>query len=312
MMEIVRSRRFKPVFVVIFLLGALTARAADSSPSPSVGGTAEGSAALSSTASPDGSIVLVTVSLPQGATGAGISASLEGTQGIPFYPLPEKGGADQSLYQAVVAVPFNHKPGAVNIEVKVAGATGERKFVLPLTIVDGQYRSEVLKVDERKISPRKKDLKRIMAEQDEIKAIYDQVTREKFWSGPFQLPLQSIVTSPFGTKRVYNGEMKSFHQGVDFRASIGKPIHAPAPGLVVLAKNLFFTGNTVLIDHGYGVFTIYGHMSKLRVKKGDRVASGVVLGLAGMTGRANGPHLHWGAVVHNQKINPIDLTKVMQ
>ena len=145
-----------------------------------------------------------------------------------------------------------------------------KEWVLPLEIVDGHYKSETLKVDEKKVNPPKKELKRILREQAELKEIYSHLTHEKYWDGPFVLPVDSVVTSPFGSKRIYNGEMKSFHQGLDLRAHIGTPIHAASGGVVVLAKDLFFTGNTVLIDHGYGVFTVYCHMSALKVKNGDR------------------------------------------
>jgi murein DD-endopeptidase MepM/ murein hydrolase activator NlpD len=126
------------------------------------------------------------------------------------------------------------------------------------------------------------------------------------------LPIDSKVTSIYGTKRTFNGEMRSFHQGLDLRAKTGTPVRAPAGGTVVLAKDLFFTGNTVILDHGYGIFTIYAHMSKLGVKKGEKVNVKQQLGLSGATGRASGPHLHWGAQVNKSKVNPLELTRVMQ
>jgi murein DD-endopeptidase MepM/ murein hydrolase activator NlpD len=301
MMEIMWFRRFKICLLgIAFALGAGVVTSASAI-----------TAALSTPAGADGSIFILTLNLPASVDEKLISASFEDTKDIPFFQVPGKG---EGVYQSVIAVPFNHSPGTVDVRVSIApsGAEKAQTLTLPFTVVDGHYRSEVLKVDENKVSPPAKDMKRIMAEQEEIKTIYGQVTREKLWKGPFSLPVKSRVTSPFGSKRVYNGEMKSFHQGLDLRAQVGTPIHAPAPGIVVLAKNLFFTGNTVLLDHGYGVFTIYGHMSRLKVKKGDRVGSGTILGLAGMTGRANGPHLHWGAVIHRLKVNPLELTKVMQ
>jgi len=89
-------------------------------------------------------------------------------------------------------------------------------------------------------------------------------------------------------------------------------VRAPAGGVVVMAKNLYFTGNTVLLDHGRGVITLYAHLSRLDVRKGRTVRTGDILGLAGATGRVNGPHLHWGAVVLGEKVNPLDLTKVLR
>jgi murein DD-endopeptidase MepM/ murein hydrolase activator NlpD len=117
------------------------------------------------------------------------------------------------------------------------------------------------------------------------------------------------VTSSFGSRRVYNGIQSSAHTGLDFKAPKGTPIYAASRGRVALAKNLFFTGNTVILDHGYGVLTLYAHMSKLKVKKGQMVEGGHLLGLSGMTGRVTGPHLHWMAIIHKQKVNPIGLTQ---
>ncbi len=91
---------------------------------------------------------------------------------------------------------------------------------------------------------------------------------------------------------------------------MGTPIHAPAAGIVALAKDLYYTGNTVLIDHGFGVITLYAHLSKLKVKNGDKVLPNQLVGLAGMTGRVSGPHLHWGAIIRSVKVNPLELTKL--
>jgi murein DD-endopeptidase MepM/ murein hydrolase activator NlpD len=167
-------------------------------------------------------------------------------------------------------------------------------------------------VNPRHVSPSKRDLKRIQRESSEIGKLYRTLTFKKYWKGPFRLPIKSKMTSPYGTKRTFNGELKSFHQGLDLRAAVGDPIRAGASGRVVMAKSLFFTGRTVILDHGYGVYTIYAHMSAFKVRKGQMVRPSTVLGLAGMTGRASGPHLHWGAVIQRSKVNPAELLKVMR
>ena len=112
-------------------------------------------------------------------------------------------------------------------------------------------------------------------------------------------------------RRLYNGEQRNFHPGLDLKAPVGTKIRAPENGKVVLAKNLFFTGNTVALDHGYGVITLYAHMSKIRVHLGDQVKPGDLLGLSGKTGRVSGPHLHWQAVIRGVKVNPAELTRAM-
>jgi murein DD-endopeptidase MepM/ murein hydrolase activator NlpD len=190
---------------------------------------------------------------------------------------------------------------------------GQDSLELPIRIVDGKYRRETLHVDSRRVDvSNPADQERAAREKAEVGELYRHVTRQKFWSGRFSLPIKSLVTSRFGTKRMYNGKMKSFHTGLDLRAAIGTPIHAAEAGRVVLAKELFFTGNTVIVDHGYGVLTLYAHMSKLEAHAGDVVEKGKILGLSGKTGRVNGPHLHWQAIVHGEKVNPLDLTKVMR
>jgi murein DD-endopeptidase MepM/ murein hydrolase activator NlpD len=124
--------------------------------------------------------------------------------------------------------------------------------------------------------------------------------------------MESVVTSVYGSQRLYNKIRTNFHNGVDFRAQVGTPIAAPQGGEVILAQDLYFTGWTVILDHGYGILTLYAHMSKLDVKVGQRVRKGEQLGLSGATGRVSGPHLHWGAIIHKQKVNALDLVKVLR
>jgi murein DD-endopeptidase MepM/ murein hydrolase activator NlpD len=265
-------------------------------------------ATLSAAQTHNGSILLVDVELSGPLAQAPVHAHL-GDRDYPLYRVP---GAPAGRWEGVVGVSFLHKPGPAKVQVSVGEGEGAQTLELPFEVTEGPYRSEVLKVPPRTVSPRPRDLKRIRKESAAIRKIYRETRLEKLWAGPFVLPVNSSVTSPFGTKRVYNGQMQSFHQGLDLKARMGTPLRAPAGGVVVMARNLFFTGNTVILDHGYGVYTVYGHMSRLKVKVGARVKTGDVLGLAGMTGRANGPHLHWGAVIRQEKVNPMDLTRVMK
>jgi murein DD-endopeptidase MepM/ murein hydrolase activator NlpD len=119
------------------------------------------------------------------------------------------------------------------------------------------------------------------------------------------------MNGPFGTRRVFNGELQSQHTGTDFRAQTGEPVHAAAAGVVRLAKDLFYSGNAVILDHGAGVFTSYSHLSRMEVRDGQRVEKGMVVGLAGATGRATGPHLHWAVKVNSVNVNPMTFIRVM-
>jgi murein DD-endopeptidase MepM/ murein hydrolase activator NlpD len=224
---------------------------------------------------------------------------------FPFFTAPDLG---PQTYEAVLGVPYERKPGPGVIQVH-----GSQNLEIPFNVIDGHYPSETIHVDGRRVNPKKKkDLIRIKKEMAEVSEVYKKVTPKKFWNGRFAFPIQSAVTSVFGGKRVYNGSLRNFHPGMDLKAPMKTPVYSPAPGIIVLSKNLFYTGNTVMIDHGYGVITLYGHMSELKVKKDDFVDKHVLLGLSGKTGRVTGPHLHWQAVVHHVKVNPVGLTEVMR
>lgn len=127
------------------------------------------------------------------------------------------------------------------------------------------------------------------------------------WTAPFHRPRSSIVTSPFGSGRLFNGTLTSRHLGVDFRGKTGDPIVAANRGVVALVDNFFLAGNVVYIDHGAGIVTAYFHMSKTLVAKGDTVERGQTIGLIGATGRVTGPHLHWSARYGTLTVNPLDL-----
>ena len=224
---------------------------------------------------------------------------------FPFFTSPDLG---PQVFEAVLGIPYERKSGPGVIQVSGASA-----FKIPLGITDGHYPSEVLHVDARRVNPTKKmDLIRIKRDLAEVALIYKRLTPQKFWTGPFSYPIESAVTSPFGSRRLYNGSLKNYHPGMDLRAPMRTPVYSAAAGIVVLARNLFYTGNTVMLDHGYGVITLYAHMTKLKVKKGDLLEKHKLLGLSGQTGRVSGPHLHWQAVVHHVKVNPIGLTQVMR
>ena len=229
-----------------------------------------------------------------------------GDRDVPFFEVPEVGnGAIRALF----AVPFGQEPG---IQKVVLSGPGQLVREIQFEVVDGKYASEVLKVDPKftKLSPKVEA--RIKRESRLVGAIYERSEQRRYWKGPFVLPIKSRVTSQFGNKRMFNGELKSFHSGLDLQAPVATPVRAPAAGKVVLTKALFLTGKTVILDHGYGLFTSYAHLNSTRVKVGQVVAQGKILGLSGMTGRASGPHLHWGAIVHHSKINPVDLVEELR
>jgi murein DD-endopeptidase MepM/ murein hydrolase activator NlpD len=175
--------------------------------------------------------------------------------------------------------------------------------IATFSIKEKKFPFEKLNVDKKKVYYSPKDLRRILKEKEELKGIYDRSAKTPLFHLPFKLPLRSRVTSIYGTKRLFNKNKKSQHLGTDYRARIGQPIRSSNSGKVVLSKNLFFSGKTVIVDHGMGIFTLYGHLSKMFSKKGENIPKSGLIGAAGMTGRVTGPHLHWGVKVNGNWVD---------
>ncbi len=149
---------------------------------------------------------------------------------------------------------------------------------------------------------------RAARESREINAIYSTLTPEAYWTLAFQVPIPDTTGGRnFGHRRIFNGEPRAPHSGADLTAATGTAILAVNAGRVVLAKDLFFSGNAVFIDHGLGVYSTYLHLSEMLVEPGTMVEQGQVIGLAGATGRVTGPHLHWGARILSARVDPFSL-----
>ncbi len=229
-------------------------------------------------------------------------------QRIALFPHPAKG---EGTFLGLVAIPLNAAPGdgALSVEWIDAGRRHSRR--VRFRIVAGSYDEERLKVDPRHVRPSPADLERIRREQAKLRLVYAADSPERLWARGFDLPVPGEVNGAFGTRRVFNGELRSQHSGVDFRAASGDPVRVSGSGVVRLAEELFYSGNAVIVDHGAGVFTSYSHLSRIHVEVGRRVEKGDVIGLIGATGRATGPHLHWGAKVNTVTVNPLSLRQLM-
>jgi hypothetical protein len=211
----------------------------------------------------------------------------------------------------LIAIPFRTAPGPAKLMLSWTNAAGDHSRTIPFRIVAGKYKTDELKVDSSRVNPNKKNIERAQKEARKIKRVYAEGSIDRLWEGNFQLPMTSDITSPFGNKRVFNGQLKSFHNGVDFRARSATPVYAANSGVVKMAENLFYSGNAVVIDHGTGIFTIYAHLSRIDVTAGQLVEKGQRLGLTGATGRVSGPHLHWGVKVKGVAVNPMQLIQLM-
>jgi murein DD-endopeptidase MepM/ murein hydrolase activator NlpD len=160
------------------------------------------------------------------------------------------------------------------------------------------------------VQPDPEQQKRAAEDQKKMRAIYDTVTPERLWDGKFQLPLKDVTTGGnFGRRRILNGESRSPHAGIDFPTAAGTPVFASQSGKVVLAENLYYSGNTVVLDHGYGIYTLYAHLSEIGVSPGAMVKAGEEIGKVGATGRVTGPHLHWGLTIDHARVNAMQIAQ---
>ena len=213
---------------------------------------------------------------------------------------------------SIAAAGLNTAPDRYVLEIQAEPASkgGALNGRMTIPVANAKRKTIVLKeltVAEKFTSPDAETLKRISAEKELKTRVFGDVAAAPWWSGNFGLPLDSTITEEFGVRRVFNGSTKSEHKGVDFRAFAGTELIAANRGKVVLARELFYEGNCVVLDHGQGLLTIYMHMSRLDVHEGDIVESGQTLGLSGATGRVTGPHLHMSALWYGMPVDPLTL-----
>jgi murein DD-endopeptidase MepM/ murein hydrolase activator NlpD len=188
----------------------------------------------------------------------------------------------------------------------------DQVIVANIQVTEKTFPSERLNVDLRRVRVSDEDQARVDKEQVFLNSNYARSPSRPYFSKPFLIPLDSLITSIYGARRVFNGEKQTQHLGTDFRAWPGVPIHASNAGRVVVARDLFYTGLTVTIDHGMNIFTIYGHLSKIDAVEGEFVPQGALLGLSGATGRVTGPHLHWGVRVQGDFIDGHSLVRASE
>jgi len=217
---------------------------------------------------------------------------------------------------SVLMHPVDHSQGIALIPIDYDASFAEENItwvtpafsrVMPLHISMAAYPSETLSVDPSKVTPPPEAMERIEQERAQAKAIYGHFTPIRYWDKPFILPIESVTTSAYGSARIYNGTLKSYHGGVDFRALAPTPVLAANDGIVVLAQERYYSGGTIIIDHGEGLYTCYFHLSRFDVPLGAHISRGQEIGLTGASGRITGPHLHFGIMIYGVQADPLDL-----
>jgi murein DD-endopeptidase MepM/ murein hydrolase activator NlpD len=208
-----------------------------------------------------------------------------------------------NYYNAVVGIDLLTKPGRYKLEIKSNGAAAHRM----ITVSKKKYPLQRLTLPEGMVVLSPENEVRAEREQKIMAALWP-VDSLRIWNGNFVDPLPGKeIGTPFGVRRIINKIPKNSHTGVDISADEGDPVLAPNDGVVVLVDDQFYTGNCIVLDHGQGIYTMFFHLSKINVRYGQAVMKGDVIGLVGSTGRATGPHLHWGVRMQGARVDPLEL-----
>jgi len=214
----------------------------------------------------------------------------------------------QRVWYGLAGVDVETPPGSDKLELEATMADGEVLRAVHLVQVrPATYKTVRLTVPNRFVQPDPETLKRIEEDKELKKAAFAHQTTGPEWSGSFHAPINSTVSEAFGVRRTFNGKLASIHRGLDYHAKEGTPIRAANAGTVVLARDLFYEGNCVIIDHGQQFMTLYMHLSQIQVSEGEKVKEGQQIGLSGGTGRATGPHLHVAARWQGAYLDPAQL-----
>ena len=222
---------------------------------------------------------------------------------IRFFPDPTAG-----VWRGVVGIDLETAPADYPVAVRASLANGETaRTAYVLSVVPKEFPTRHLSVNPSFVNPPAEVIDRIQREAARQAEIFQTSTTERHWEGGFLRPVPGDSTSSFGRRSVYNGEPRSPHSGTDFRAGRGTPIAAPNAGTVVLADDLYFSGNVVIIDHGWGLYSYFAHLSSVDVEEGETVERGQQVGQVGATGRVTGPHLHWTVRLNDARVDPLSL-----
>ncbi len=217
-------------------------------------------------------------------------------------------GARQGSYEGLLGIDMDTRPGAYPLKVMGTEEAGRiYESVLILKVGKADFGRQSLSLPSSMVDLDPRTMERVEKEEARLKVLFQGHRKEKIWKGPFARPVPGECSTTFGLRRIINGQAKSPHTGVDLRAEEGASILASNEGIVVLVDHLFFSGKSVILDHGWGTYSMYFHLSEILVRERERVEKGAVLGRVGSTGRSQGPHLHWGIRIDGARVDPLAL-----
>lgn len=211
-------------------------------------------------------------------------------------------------YVGILSADLMSRPGRYFLKISLSGMDK----MVPVQVLSKDYGVRRLTLPDRMVRLSKEDLLRVKRESRIINELWNMPPTPPMWSGGFELPLNGKIIGSFGRKSIINGLQRSPHSGVDIRAPLGTPVKASNSGKVALCGDFFFSGKSIIIDHGMWIYSMYFHLSRILVREGEEVKKGQIIGYSGATGRATGPHLHFGVRVNGSRVDPllfIEITK---
>ena len=213
-------------------------------------------------------------------------------------------------WRVLVGIDLDTKPGRYDVSI-TSGPSEKDRITQVLAVLPKTFATRRLTVDAAFVNPSAEQAARIKDDTARLNGAWASSVPTSLWSGAWARPVPGAANSVFGTRSIFNGEPRSPHSGADFLGAAGTPVKAPNSGRVVLAGDLYFTGNTVVIDHGAGLFSLFAHLRTINVHEGDSVATSAILGELGATGRVTGPHLHWAVRLDGARIDPLSLLALL-
>ncbi|MFN3680797.1 MAG: M23 family metallopeptidase, partial [Nitrospira sp.] len=247
---------------------------------------------------------ILVVRVPAGDASAEVKGMFLGRT-IKFFREIRPDGGEESV--GLVGIDMEDQPGTHQLTIEITEGARPRLLYYQVEILKERFRVERLTLPKDKVDLDEESLKRWKAEQEQVKAALAEDSPTRLWQSKFVEPVSGRRTGIFGSVRIMNGQARSPHNGEDIGAPLGTPVAVTNDGVVRLTVDHIFSGKGVYVDHGLGFYSMYFHLSEILVKEGDAVRAGQIIGTLGATGRATGPHLHWGVKLNGARVNPYAL-----
>jgi len=219
--------------------------------------------------------------------------------------------SETGAYEGLIGIDMSTSPATYEIKVFATGEDNRvYSSVVSLRVEKVDFGIQALSLPPSMVDLDATTLERVNQEARKLEALFQTSLKERLWKSVFIRPVEGEISTGFGLTRIINGQRRSQHTGVDLNVEEGTPVLASNHGVVVLVDELFFSGKSVILDHGWGLYSMYFHLSEALVKEGNLVRAGAILGRVGSTGRSTGPHLHWGIRISGARVDPISLLKI--